>query len=164
MIALSLSLARALSIRSSRRKKTSGTLIIFWGEGGRAFRDCAVQPLLRHCFVHDACQVCSAIKPWNHLHMRSVLLWTKIVVECLFLWDAWLAAEKKPGKTGKQWCYAWVAARVIARGCFYWPENCEIICRSGFANVDIVFLICLMLIFERPIQITPFRHHLVSVI
>ena len=26
------------------------------------------------------------IKPWNHLHMCTVLLLTKIVVECMFLW------------------------------------------------------------------------------
>ena len=25
--------------------------------------------------------------PWNHLHMYTVLLLTKIVVECMFLWD-----------------------------------------------------------------------------
>ena len=40
----------------------------------------------------------------------------------------------------------------------------EIVCRSGFANVNIRFLICLMFIFERPIQITLFRIHLVSAI
>ena len=79
----------------------------------------------------------------------------------------WIAAEKKPRKTGKQWCDrcdAQVAARVTERECFCWPEECEIVCRSGFANVNIVFLICLMFIFERPIQITLFRIHLVSVI
>ena len=48
--------------------------------------------------------------------------------------------------------------------CFYWPEECETVCRSSFANENIVFLICLMFIFERPIQISLFRIHLVSVI
>ena len=79
----------------------------------------------------------------------------------------WIAAVKKPENTAKQSCDrcdARVAARVTERECFYWPEECEIVCRSGFANVDIVFLICLMFIFERPIQITLFRIHLVSVI
>ena len=70
-------------------------------------------------------------------------------------------------KTDKQWC-DWcdvrVTAQVTERECFYWHEECEIVCRSGFANVNIVFLICLMFIFERPIQITLFRIHLVSVI
>ena len=47
---------------------------------------------------------------------------------------------------------------------YYWPEECEIVCRSGFANVNIVFLICLMFIFQCPIQITLFQIHLVSVI
>ena len=69
----------------------------------------------------------------------------------------WIAAEKKPGKTDKQRCDrcdARVAARVTERECFCLSEECEIVCRSGFANVNIVFLICLMFIFERPIQIT----------
>ena len=82
------------------------------------------------------------------------------------LW--WIAAEKKPGKTGTQWCAdrcdARVAIRVTERECFYWPEECKIVCRSGFANVNSVFLICLMFIFDGPIQITLFRIRLVSVI
>ena len=81
---------------------------------------------------------------------------------------AWIAVEKKSRKTGKQWCDrwdAWVAARVTERECFCWPEECEIVCCSGFVNVTIVFLICLMFIFERrPIQITLCQIHLVSVI
>ena len=48
--------------------------------------------------------------------------------------------------------------------CFYWPEECETVCCSSFANENIVFLICLMFIFECPIQISLFRIHLVSVI
>ena len=79
----------------------------------------------------------------------------------------WIAAKKKPGKTAKQWCDicdAQVAAHVTERECFYWPEEYEIVCRFGFVNVNIVFLICLMFIFERPIQISLFRIHLVSVI
>ena len=53
---------------------------------------------------------------------------------------------------------------VSKRECFCWPKQGEIVCRSGFTNVNIVFLICLMFIFERPIQMTLFRIHLVSVI
>ena len=38
----------------------------------------------------DACQFCSikAIKPWNHLHMCTVVMWTKVVVEYIFPWGS----------------------------------------------------------------------------
>ena len=81
----------------------------------------------------------------------------------------WIAAETGrqtvSGWTGKQWCDrcdARVTARVTERECFRWPEEYEIVCRSSFAKVNIVFLIWLMFIFEGSIQI--FRINLVSVI
>ena len=97
------------------------------------------------------------IKPWNHLHMCTV--------PHVSMW--WIAAGEKTGKRGKPWCDrrdAQVLARATERECFYRPEKCEIVCRCGFANVNIVFLICLMFIFERSIQMALFRIHLVSVI
>ena len=36
-------------------------------------------------------------------------------------------------------------------------EKCEFVFRSGFVNANIVFLVCLMFIFERPIQIKLFQ-------
>ena len=47
--------------------------------------------------------------------------------------------------------------------CFYWTEECEPVSSSGFTNVNILFLICLMFIFKRRIQILLFRIHLVSI-
>ena len=58
----------------------------------------------------------------------------------------------------------WVATWVTERECFNWPGECKIVYRSGFANVNIVFLICPMFIIKRPIQIKLFRIHLVSII
>ena len=133
-----------------------------------SFRDCAVQPLLRHCFLQArwptlAWFVChQAVESPSHGHRFSVNL--NCGRMCVSMW--WIRAENIPGKTGKQWCERCdvrVAARVTQRECFYWPEECEIVCRSSFANVNIVFLICLIFIFERPIQILLFRIHLVSV-
>ena len=34
-------------------------------------------------------------KPWNHLHMCTVVLWIKIVVEFMFLYSGFSAAIKK---------------------------------------------------------------------
>ena len=39
----------------------------------------------------------SEIAYWNHLHMCSVFVWTRIVAECTFLCRR-IAVEKKPGK------------------------------------------------------------------
>ena len=65
----------------------------FLGGGGgcRAFGDCAVKRLYVTDLYHantDTCQFLKirAIKPWNHFHMCTVLLWTKVVVECIFPW------------------------------------------------------------------------------
>ena len=66
-------------------------------------------------------------KPWNHLQMCTIVLWTKIVVEFMFLWSG-LQREKNSTRQANRY-----AMRV--------PAN-------------VVFLVVLMfLIFECPIQL-----------
>ena len=66
--------------------------------GGVAdFATCAVRSLLRHCFLGghgDGGQLGWFVfirirntKPWNHFHMCTVVLWTKIVLEFMILWS-----------------------------------------------------------------------------
>ena len=93
---------------------------------GSSFRDCAVQHLLRHCFVHAKWLTQAVESP--HVHRSSVH--QNCGRMCVSM--GWIAAEKKPGKTGKQWCDRYE--------CFYWPEECEIVCRSCFANSSNVHL------------------------
>ena len=62
-----------------------------------AFATCAVRSLLRQCFLGghgDGEQLGWFVfirirntKPWNHFHMCTVVLWTKIVVEFMLLWS-----------------------------------------------------------------------------
>ena len=69
--------------------------------GGQAFQDCAVQPsyaidlyhakwptLAWFVFVKQETSFAHVIIfKWNQFHMCTVLLWTKLVVEHIFLWD-----------------------------------------------------------------------------
>ena len=144
--------------------------VCFYSSSVSNFRDCAVRPLLRQ-WPTLAWFVCiskthPAVESPSHGHRSSP---NRNCVG-MYVSTGWITVEKKPRKTGKQWCdrcdarvAAWVTWVTLCE-CFNWPEECEIVCRSSFANINIVFPICLMFIFERPIQITLFRIHLISVI
>ena len=105
----------------------------------------AIMPLKRIaiCFdgriiIHDhiSTNTLSTLSPLPHVSYYSGRIWRLRVIKC-----RWFFLSSSSSST-----------------------SCEIVCRSDFANVNIVFLICLMFIFERPIQITLFRIHLVSVL
>ena len=73
-------------------------------------RDCAVRPLLRHCFVQAkwltlAWFICinkrhSAVESPSYMY-RSSANWNCVG---MYVSTGWITVEKKPGKTGKHWC------------------------------------------------------------
>ena len=85
-------------------------VLLFW-DG--AFRDFAVQPFLRHCFVHVKRSTLvlfllllllllnkrqRAVESPSHVYRSSVHYnWCRMCVSM-----GWIAVEKKPRKTGKQ--------------------------------------------------------------
>ena len=100
-----------------------------------------IMSLFRTRKMADACLVClynkrhQAVESPSHVHRFSV----NSNCSGIYVSMGWIALEEKPGKIGKQWCDR-CDAQVTERECFYWPEECEIVYRPGFPNVNIVFL------------------------
>ena len=114
--------------------------IILLGDGSRFSDGLRSTALIRLCFVPRKmacaclvyfCQI-KAIKLWHHLHMCAVVLWTKIVLELVYVSVGWTGEERQTEIQFDAGRCQWL--NVSASENLLW----EIVCRSGFANI--VFL------------------------